>query len=247
MSSCCLIHPQRLFERYKLSIKTIKFIQKYCSIFESILLNEYEQLERFSTKYLMQYNPIVSQLNHRLECLSQIFYDIQCLTMKCSIWLKNYSIKSIHCQLKSSRKQFSLLEKFVEEHLIEYENKLTRKFWKDFSNFQKNYQQQSVQMDSIEFEHMKLFLESIQLFSFGNHHINPISVNDIELYIKQWKEKNQFHIKWLPNEHFIEKSSSDIDIKPIDDYSSQDTYAHESNLSWSFITPKTTEDFSVIR
>ncbi len=241
MSSCCLIHPQRLLERYKFSIKTIKFIQKNCSIFENILLDEYEQLERFSSKYLMQSNSI----NYRLENLSQLFYELQCLTMKCSIWLKTYSRKQIHCQLKSFRKRFHSLEKFVDQHLIEYENKLTRKFWKDFSIFQKNYQQQTLQMDSIEYEHMKLFLESIRLFSSGNN-TNKISAIDIEQNIKEWKDKNQFHITWLPNEHqVIEKSSSDIDIKPIDDYSSQDTYAYESNLSWSFIIPKTNEDLLV--
>ena len=58
------------------------------------------------------------------------------------------------------------------------------------------------------------------------------------------REKIDFIFPWLSNEH-LQKSPSDIDIKPIDDYFSEDTYAYESNLSWSFTIPEIKEDLAV--
>jgi hypothetical protein len=149
---------------------------------------------------------------------------------------------------------------FVEQnsHIIQYKNNLTKKFWKDFSIFQKNYQQKCLQMNSIEYEHMKLFLDSIHLFSFIlSSGINEkiISTINIDQNIKEWNEKNKFHITWVPDEHhgkethvkLMKQSSSDIEIKAIDNCSSdnQDKYVHESNLSWSFTIAKIKEDISV--
>jgi len=269
---CCLTpHPIRLIERYNSSIQTIKLIHKNCSIFENILLDEYENLERISSnlnKYLMHYGTIsnqifsylsqlIIQLNNRLENLRKILYEFECLTIKCSLWLKNNSIKQIYSQLKSYKKQLDSFEIFVKQHphIIQYKNNhLTKKFSKDFSIFQTNYKQQCLQMDSIEYEHMKLFLDSIQLFSsiiLSGNNENIISNINIEQNINEWKDKNKFHITWLPNEHQqkenIEQSSSDIEIKAIDNCpnDNQDKYVHESNLSWSFTIAKTKEDISV--
>ncbi len=84
-----------------------------------------------------------------------------------------------------------------------------------------------------------------------------ISATNINQTINEWKETNRFYITWLPNEHQsketsakpLEQSSSEIEIKAIDDGSNanQDRYAHESNLSWSFTIANTKEDVSVKR
>ena len=298
MSSCrcCLIpHPLRLIERLNSSIHTIKFIRRNCSIFENILLDEYEHVERISSnlnKYLMHYGTISNQiysylsqllirLNNRLENLTNCLYEIEFLTIKCSIWLKNLSnnnsIKQIRSQLKQYGKQLDLCQNFVEQHpyIIQYKNdlsQLTKKFWKDFSNFhrtfQTNYQHQCLQMDSIEREHLKIFFQSMKLFSSiispGNNW-NIISSNNIDQDINEWREKNKFRITWVLDEHqqkdnlikdtnddtsheLVEQSSSDIEIKAIDDCSSdnqsdtKEKYAYESNLSWSFTIGKKEED-----
>ncbi|CAF0765745.1 unnamed protein product [Rotaria sordida] len=285
MSSCrcCLTpHPLRLIERFNLSIQTIKLIRRNCTIFENILLDEYEHLERISSnlnKYLIDksiisnqiyscLSQITSQLNNRSENLIKSLNKFEYLTIKCSIWLKTHSIKSIHSQLKYYKKQFDLFNNFIEQH--SYKNNLTKKFQNNFSIFQTNYQQQCLQMDSIEYEHIKLFLESIQLFSSiisieNNNNNNKInSIININQNINEWKEKNKFHITWLPDEHqqneknihllkldnddkHIEQSSSDIEIKAIDNCSnhSQDKYAYESNLSWSFTIANKQEDLSM--
>jgi hypothetical protein len=273
MSSCqcCLKpHPIHLIERHNSSIQIIKLIHKNCSIFENILLDEYEYLERVSSnlnKYLMQYGTIsnqifsflsqlIIQLNKRLENLRKYLYEFDCLIIKCSIWLKNNSIKQIHSQLKHYKKQLNSFEQH--SHIIQYKNNLTKKFWKNFTIFQTNYQQQCLQMDSIEYEYMKLFLDSIQLFSLiisSENNEKFISTINIKQNINEWKEKNKFHITWIPNEHnqkennekFLEKISSDIEIKAIDNCSNdnQDKYVHESNLSWSFTLAKPKEDLKV--
>jgi hypothetical protein len=298
MSSCrcCLIpHPLRLIERLNSSIHTIKFIRRNCSIFENILLDKYEHLERISSnlnKYLMHYGTISNQiftylsqfriqLNNRLENYTNFLYEIEYLTIKCSIWLKNLSnnnsIKQIRSQLKHYGKQLNLFHNFVEQHpnITEYKNDLshlTKKFWKDFSifhvTFQTNYQQQCLQMDSIEREHMKIFFQSIQLFSSiispGNNW-NIFSTINIDQDINEWREKNKFRITWVLDEHqekenlikninkelISYESSSDIEIKAIEDCLSdnqsdtKEKYAHESNLSWSFTIGKMEEDMSV--
>jgi len=273
MSSCqcCLKpHPIRLIERHNSSIQIIKLIHKNCSIFENILLDEYEYLERISSnlnKYLMQYGTIsnqifsflsqlIIQLNKRLENLRKYLYELDCLIIKCSIWLKNNSIKQIHSQLKHYKKQLNSFEQH--SHIIQYKNNLTKKFWKNFTIFQTNYQQQCLQMDLIEYEYMKLFLDSIQLFSSIislENNEKFISTINIKQNITEWKEKNKFHITWIPNEHHqkennekvLEKISSDIEIKAIDNCSNdnQDKYAYESNLNWSFTIAKPKEDLKV--
>ncbi|CAF0770049.1 unnamed protein product [Rotaria sp. Silwood1] len=286
MSSCrcCLVpHPLRLIERFNLSIQTIKLIRRNCLIFENIFLDEYEHLERISSnlnKYLIHSNTISNQIysylsqltrqfNNRLENLRIFLNKFECLIIKCSIWLKTNSIKSIHSQLKYYRKKFDLFNKFFVQHsnINSYKNNLIKKFRNDFSIFQINYQQYCLQMDSIEYKHIKVFLESIQLFSSiisleNNNMIN--STINIDHNIKEWKEKNKFHITWLPDEHqqneknnhlltfenenkHVEQTSSDIEIKAIDNCSndSQDKYAYESNLSWSFTIAKKQENISV--
>jgi hypothetical protein len=214
---------------------------------------QYGQISHPIFSYVSQ---LFLQINHRLENLRKFLYEFECLTTKCSIWLKKNSIKQIYSQLKHSKKQFESLENFVQRHshLIQYQNNVTKKFWKDFSDFQSNYQQQCIQMDTIEYEHMKLFLDSIQLFSSRNDEKIIPNIN-IQQIINKWKENNKFRITWLPNEHqpiennekIIEQSSSDIDIKAMEDCANdnQDKYVHESNLSWSFTIAKTKEDLSV--
>lgn len=215
--------PLRLIERYKSSIQTIKLIHKNCLIFENLFFDNYEYFERILTnlnKYLMQYDRIsheiysylsqlIIELKNYLKNLTKILYSFDCLIIKCSNWLKNYSKKSIFSQLKSSKKQF---DKFLKE------NNLTKKF----STFQTNYQQQCLQMDSIESEHMKLFLESIQLFS------SIINIDQKEI---------------------LQKSKSDFEIKAIENYpnDNENKYVHESNLSWSFTIAKTKEDLMVCK
>ncbi|CAF3940439.1 unnamed protein product [Rotaria sp. Silwood2] len=286
MSSCrcCLTpHPLSLIERFNLSIQTIKLIHRNCFVFKNILLDEYEHLARLSTNlnnYLMHSSTIsnriysclsqlTSQLNNRLENIIKFLNKFKCLTIKCSIWLKTNSIKSIHSKLKYYKKQFDLFNNSIEQQhscINSYKNNLTKKFRNNFSIFQTNYQQQCLQMDSIEYEHMTLFLESIQLFSSivsleNNNKIN--STINIDQNINEWKEKNKYHITWLPDEHqqnknihllkletddkHIEQSSSDIEIKAIDNCSnhSQDKYAYESNLNWSFTIAKKQEDLSM--
>ncbi|CAF4475676.1 unnamed protein product [Rotaria socialis] len=118
-------------------------------------------------------------------------------------------------------------------------------------------------MDSIEREHIKLFFEGIQLFSLlisleNNDKIS--SIINVDQIISEWKDKNKVHITWLPDEHQqnknrpllalennVKQTSSDIKIKAIDDCSnsSQDKYAIESNLSWSFTIANKQEDLSV--
>jgi hypothetical protein len=229
---CCLIpHPSRLVERFNSSIQTIKLIRRNCSIFENILLDEYEQFERISSnlnKYLMHYGTISTQiyshlsqftirLNNRLENLTKLLYELECLTIKCSIWLKNNPTKSIRSRLKHYVKQLDLFNNFVEQHsyIIQYKNNLTKKFWKDFSIYQTNYQQQSLQMDSIEHEHMKLFIESIQLFFSiisPENHDQIIPTITIDQTINEWKERNKFRILWMTNEHH-EKENNDKQIE----------------------------------
>jgi len=274
MSSCqcCLTsHPLRLIERLSSSIQTIKLIRTNCSIFENILLDEYEHLERISSnlnRYLIHYGTIsneisqfTKQLNNRLENLTKVLHELECLTRKCSIWLKNNSVKGIRSQLKHYGKQLDTFIRFVEQHsyIIQYKNT----FWKDFSIFQINYHQQCLQMDLIEREHMKLFIESIRLFSSIISPGKRISTINIDRDINEWKEKNKFRITWLPDEHhqkettdlieaenkpkLVEESSSDIEIKAIDNSSNdrQENYAYKSNLSWSFTIAKKKEDLLV--
>ncbi|CAF3663156.1 unnamed protein product [Rotaria socialis] len=278
MSSCqcCLTpHPLSLVERFNLSIQTIKLIRRNCSIYENILLDEYEHLERLSSnlnKYLMLFstksNQILSylrqvtiQLNNRFETSMKFLNRFECLTIKCSTWLKTNSTKSIHSQLKYYRKKFDFFNNSMEQNF--YKNYLGKTFSHDFSIFQINYQQLSLQMDSIEREHIKLFFEGIQLFSLlisleNNDKIS--SIINVDQIISEWKDKNKVHITWLPDEHQqnknrpllalennVKQTSSDIEIKAIDDCSnsSQDKYAIESNLSWSFTIANKQEDLSV--
>ncbi|CAF1055023.1 unnamed protein product [Adineta steineri] len=260
MSSCqcCLTsHPLRLIERLNSSIQIIKLIRRNCSIFEAILLNEYEQLERISVnfnRYLIHYNTIsnqiffilsqfIKQLNNRLENLTKILYELECLTKNCTIWLKNNSIKSLRSQLKSYGKQLDLFIHLNKQY--SYKTNLPKKF----SIFQINYQQQCLQMDLIERDYLKLFLTSIQLFLLiisNETDRNIFPTINIDQDIKQWTEDNKFHITWLPNEHQqIEQSSSDIEIKAIENDNNQAKYAYESNLSWSFTIAKKEDDSSV--
>lgn len=182
MSSSCL-------KSYPHHIQIIKLIQKNSLLFESLLLNKYEYFQRILSninKYLMQYGKISSQiytylsqfikeLNNYLKNLTKNLYEIDCLIMKCSIWLKNYKKKSL-------------------------------------------------QIDSIEQEHMKIFFQSLHLFS------SIISLNN---------EKT-------PN--IIEKSISNFEIKSIENYSNENNpnkYVHESNLTWSFVTADMKENLMV--
>jgi hypothetical protein len=274
MSSCkcCLTsHPLRLIERLSSSIQTIKLIRTNCSIFKNILLDEYEHLQRISSnlnRYLIHYGSISNEIsqftNNRLENITKVLHELECLTRKCSIWLKKNSVKGIRSQLKHYGKQLDIFIRFVEQN--SYKNNLQKTFWKDFSIFQTNYQQQCLQMDFIEREHMKLFIESIRLFSSiispGNNE-HRISTINIDQDINEWKEKNKFRLTWLPDEHqqkestdlieaenkpkLVEESSSDIEIKAIDNSSNdrQESYAYKSNLSWSFTIANKKEDLMV--
>lgn len=255
MSSCrcCLKpHPLSLIERFNLSIQTIKLIRRNCSIFENLLLDEYEHLERIISnlnKYLMRHTTkstsVLSylsqaniQLNRRLENSIRSLNQYEYLRIKCSVWLKTYSKKSIHSRLKYYRKQFEIFNNSLGQNF-------TRKSFHNFSIFQKNYHQFSLQMDSIEHEHIKLLFESIQLFS-PLENLDKINVLTI---INDWKENHKIHLTWLPNEHqnsaLSINRSSDIDIRAIDDSSSQDKYTIKSNLSWSFTIAQQAESPSV--
>ena len=249
---CCLKpHPKDLFQRYHSSIQTIKYLIKTCSILETILLEKHENFERFSSKlsqYLMQYairsNRIVSsfsqlftQVNCSLENLTKQLYELECLIMKCSIWLKNSSKKSIRSQLKLFRKQFRRFE--------DKSNLITNQFRKDFRQYQTNYHQLSLQMDLIEYEHMKLvdnYIEFVSLiFDFPKSETRA-SMNDID----QWKNEKKIQIPWLSNEHF-DRCPSEIEIKTLELSANEnkDQLAIESNLNWSFIQAKSKENLLV--
>ncbi|UJR37008.1 hypothetical protein I4U23_029715 [Adineta vaga] len=272
MSSCqcCLTsHPSRLIERFNVSIQMMKLIRKSSLIFENILIEEHEQIERLLSKFNkhLMYNTktvylsqFTSQLKMRLETITKLLYELECLTIKCLIWSKNHSTKSIRSQLKHSRKQLDLFIDFKEQNssIISYKTKLSRKFSKDFSLFQSNYQQLCLQMDTIEQEYMKIFIESMQLFSkiipSENQEKISLSMINIQENINEWKDKNKFHISWLPNEHHhrqtetdqihVEQSLSDIEIKAIDNATGDNEakFVHKSNLSWSFTLAKKKEE-----
>ena len=58
-------HPLNLVERFNSSVQTIKLIHRICSIFENILIDEYEHLERISSnfiEYLMHCGTISNQI-----------------------------------------------------------------------------------------------------------------------------------------------------------------------------------------
>ena len=246
MSSCqCCFkpHPHQLLQRYSSAIHSIKCIRKTSIILEDLLLDKSEQVERIlvnvnnyfiqdvSSSHLVTSHCIrlIKQLNDRLNQSMRSLAQLEGLVKKCSIWLKKNNKKTFRRQLKSFCKQFDRLHQFD----------------KDFPRFHREYHQQTLHMDAIEYEHLKLFLDSYRIFASSLLLEKPSTTIDIEQIIQEWNEQNRFHIPWLSNEHkTIEHTPSEIDIQPIDDGASQDTYAYASNLSWSFTVPLLNDDLS---
>ena len=254
-SRCCLApHPSRLLERLKTAICTAEFIRKTSSILQTRLTDEYEHLERISChlhRYFVHNGPIsnrifvscsefMTEINRRMSKLTNLQYEAECLTMKCSIWLKtlsnNSALKLIRAELKRSGKQFDTFQHYVGTHPDS--SSLNRKFWSDFSTFQTNmetnYAYQRSQMDLMEREFMTIFIQSIPLFVsiVSTDYRCPTSAINIDEEMTRWREQNTFHIPWLPethgqksddlplphpsvesNEKLAESSSSNIDIQ----------------------------------
>ncbi|CAF1681453.1 unnamed protein product, partial [Adineta ricciae] len=255
MSSCLTPHPSRLIERLNVSILTIKWIRKNCFIFENILFDEDDNLERFSVnlnRYQAKFNrifPLTSQVKTRSEYLTKLLYELECLTIRCSVWLKNNSTKAIRSRLKHFGKR---LDMFIHWKENAQKMNVSRKFSTEFSIFQTNYQQFCVQMDNIQREYLNLFFESIELFAKIIPTENPeafrFSRQNIDKSLNEWKEQNRFHIPWLPDEHQQPKET-DIEIKVIDNSAGdhEAKYVHKSNLSWSFIAPEKEEELPIVR
>lgn len=254
---CCLpAHPTRLLERLHLSIQTVKLIRSNCSIFEMLLMDEYEHFERLTSslnRYLMHYGSIsepifahlsrwIVQINARSEVIVRLLHELECLTNQCSVWVKRNTGRATRSQLKRDGKR---LDALLRSHA---QRSSSRKLSADFSTFRESYERLCLQMDSIERDHLKLFVRSGQLFSLivgMTTTENSSFVVQADQHVNEWKEKNRFHIPWLPDTHhqvkedkptFAEPSDSEIDIKSIDgdmgDVESK--LAYESNLSWSF-------------
>lgn len=256
MSSCLTPHPSRLIERLNVSIRTIKLIRKNCFIFEDVLFVECENLERFAmnlNKYQTKFHqtfPLTSQVKTRSEYLTKLVYELECLTIQCSLWLKNNSTKAIRSQLKHFSKRLDVLIRCKE-------NAQKINVSKKFSIFQTNYQQFCVQMDNIQREYLNLFFESVELFAkiipTENREEFRFSRENIDENLNEWKEQNRFHIPLLLDKHHesnetnVEQSPSDIEIKAIDNSAGdhETKYVHKSNLSWSFTVPKKAEELPV--
>ncbi|CAF1681209.1 unnamed protein product, partial [Adineta ricciae] len=253
MSSYFTSHPSRLIERLNVSIRTIKLIRKNCSIFENILFDEDENLERFSVnlnRYQTMFNrtfPLTSQVKTRSEYLTKLLYELECLTIRCSLWLKNNSTKAIRSRLKHFGKQ---LDMFVLCKQNVQKMNVSRKFSTEFSIFQTNYQQICVQMDNIQCEYLNLFFESVELFAkiipTENREVFRFSRENIDESLNEWKEQSRFHIPWLSDENQQSKET-DIEIKVIDNSAGdhETKYVHKSNLNWSFTVPEKEEELPI--
>ena len=236
MSSCqCCLKPlpQHLLERYGASIQSIKIIRKNSILFEQFQSEYFEQIISNFNKYfikhrssssllLTNWSRLIRQLNQSRKYSDQLEYIIH----QCSIWLKTNRTRKLRRQLKSFHRQFESLQKSK----------------KGFAKFRSKYDRQVLQMDAIESEHLKIFQQSFIIFSSILSLDYSLNTIDIQQFINQWKEQNRFHIPWLTNEHqskekILPLSPSEIEIKPMDDSASQDTFAYTSNLSWSFTNP----------
>ena len=279
---CCLSpHPSRLLERLETSIYTVKFIRTTASILQTRLTDEYEHLESISCnlhRYFMHYGPVSSgvfdsfselltEINGRMTKLTDLQYEVECLTRKCSIWLKNLSnnsaLKLIRTELKRYGKQFVTFQRRVKTHADS--SSLTKTFWNDFSSFQTSmttsYAYQCSQMDLIERDFLALFIQSIPLFVSivsTDQRCQTSKINtDDEMH--RWREKNTFHIPWLPEDHeqkqddvSVESSPSNIDIQIIESSSNmsptetREIYPYAPNWDWLFPSSKPDEDLSSV-
>jgi hypothetical protein len=237
-------HPLRLVERLKTSIETIKLIRTISSLFQERLLNEYKHLQAISyhiNRYTICHKSIcdamqlLTPIQQRLVKLCRYLNEIQCLTIKCSIWLKNVSnngsIKLIRIQLERYGKQYETLKNYVQQS-IDTSNKRkdsfkwTERFRNELSIFQQtlrnNYDDQCQQMDLVERQSMVLFIESMSVFVSivsSETHEQILTVN-IERELCLWKKRNTCRIPWLPDEHQPIVESDDQTMKLVSSASS---------------------------
>lgn len=229
MSSCqCCFKPlpHQLLERYLSSIQSIKIIRKNSLIFEQFLLDQSEYFQEIITNssfLASNWSRLIRYLNEHLHQSRKSFDQLEYLIRQCSIWLKTHHTRKLRRLLKSFHRRFEKLQKSK----------------KGLTKFRSNYDRQVLQMDTIESEHLKIFQQSLRIFSSILSFDCSLNTINIPQIIDQWKEHHRFRIPWLLNEHQIipPLSSSEIEIKPLNDSTSQDTFAHTSNLSWSFTVP----------
>ena len=253
------MQPSDLLAYVQSSITTVKFLRRTCAIFEGILSDEYEHLEKIASnleKYLMHYGTISDvvflslsrfsmEISRRLETLNHLLHEMECSTVRCTIWLKNHSMKLLRSRSRRCRK-----------YSIESAHD-SRPCSKALAVFQANLSP----VDSLDGDFMKLCIDSIRLFSSiitpgGDCRRRAI---EIDQAVNEWEDNRSFQIARSSNENLVcrtvkspvDPAASDVDIRVIDSPTDdpapaeRETYAYKSTVIWPLIVDHKSEEISV--